>query len=796
MEGEKLRAMQTSRQGRKVAYLFRESGSLSPALLGGKGAGLAELTALGVPVPPGFTITTSVARAFNQHAVVPKRLGHQIRWNIAALEKATGKRFGDAADPLLVSVRSGAVVSMPGMMDTVLNLGLNSEIAEGLGKLTGDRRFALDCYRRFLSMFGDVVQGVPRESFEDILAEVKVKHGLQSDSDMDADVLEEVVKCYRQLIVDFTGDPAIDDPYRQLEMAVTAVLKSWNNPRAKQYRRINNIPETLGTAVNVQSMVYGNRDFRSASGVVFSRNVATGAPGMWGEFLINAQGEDVVAGSRTPESIANMRAWNQVLFDELSNVVRILEEKRKTVVDVEFTVESGELFILQVRAAKLTAEAAITVATHHVWEKKLSKEQALEQVPQEQLQSVSACGFDEAAVQAAMAAGHLLGRGLAASPGSVAGSVVLSSQEAVVAAARGEKVILVRPDTSPDDLEGMLAAVAIVTQTGGATSHAAVVARGLGKPCVVGCRLAVKHGQIISVDGQAGLVFAGSLPLKEQQRKKEINLFLRWHEAALANNWPQPRLDFTTVNESVPVTRLINDFYLADAMCRAAQNSPLRRKCAELRQRIHVATAERLATYLLVACCGELAHANDGHLDLKHIKTYLPFIDKLSADFGFRIADYNDNGARGRHAGITLLSGKTTRQHIAFLSLAADIFAGDWWGIMYGGSAWANIARAAGKFLSGHWPHSVFADHVFDLEHNNGTVFGKHTMIKTDWNLSRLLDAKKEAGDVTSLFTRLTSISLEISTAVKDLYREGLDAGIWSSKTSSGQPGRVLSLAG
>lgn len=780
--------MQTSRQGRKIAYPFCESGSLSPALVGGKGAGLAELTGMGVPVPPGFTITTTVARAFNQHAVVPKRLRHQLQWNIGAMEKASGgKRFGDVANPLLLSVRSGAVVSMPGMMDTVLNLGLNPEIAEGLGKLAGDRRFALDCYRRFLSMFGDVVQGVPRELFEEVLAEVKLGHGLQNDSDMDAAVLQEVVARYRQLIVDLTGDPVIDDPYRQLEMAVTAVLKSWNNSRAKQYRRINNIPETLGTAVNVQSMVYGNRDCRSATGVVFSRNVATGAPGMWGEFLVNAQGEDVVAGSRTPEPIADMQAWNQPLFEELDNIVRVLEEKRKAVVDVEFTVESGKLFILQVRAAKLTAEAAITVATHQVWEKKLSKEQALEQVSPEQLQSVSACGFDEAAVQAAVVAGHLLGRGLPASPGSVAGNVVLSSQEAVAAAARGEKVVLVRPDTSPDDLEGMLAAVAIVTQTGGATSHAAVVARGLGKPCVVGCRLAVNHGQVISVDGQAGMVLAGNLPLKEQQRKKEINLFLRWHEAVQINNWPQPRLDFTTVDESVLVARLINDFYLTDAMCRAAQNSPLRRKCAELRQRIHVATAERLATYLLIACCGELAHANDQHLDLS-IKTYQPFIDKLSGDFDFRITDYHDNGAMGRQAGITLLSGKTTSQHSAFLSLAASIFAGGGWGDMYGGEAWADIARAASNFLSGHWPHTVFADHVFDLEHNSGTVFGKHPMIRVSLSLfgshrllSELLDAKKEAGDITSLFTRLNGISTEFSTVVKDLYWEGIEAGVWSS---------------
>lgn len=751
----------------KVAYLFTDKGPSTPAVLGGKGAGLVELASKGVPVPPGFTITTAVARAYIQHRRTPKRLARQNQLCLARLEQ--GKRFGDPVNPLLLSVRSGAEVSMPGMMDTVLNLGLNPEIAAGFGRLHGER-FALDCYRRFLAMFGDVVLGLKRSDFEAILGDTKRQFGVTEDSALTAHALAKVVQAYRNHIAD-SGAALVmlDNPQNQLTMAIEAVLSSWDNPRAQQYRRANGIADNLGTAVTVQTMVFGNADDNSATGVVFSRNVASGQPGLWGEYLVNAQGEDVVAGSRTPMPIAGMAKWNAALFAQLKSIVEMLERQRGHVVDVEFTVESGNLYILQVRKAKVTPEAAVTMAVHSVWDKRLSKDAALASVTPEQLAVVQAQGFAPDALQEAIST-RLLSRGLSASPGTAVGAVVRSSQEAVRAKARGERVILVRPDTSPDDLPGMLAACAIVTECGGATSHAAIVARDMGKPCVVGCTpFAVRDGDIISVDGKAGVIISGAMPSAQTMQKKEVNLFLRWKALAEAASWPKPRLVFEDFERSVTAFQLLNDFYLSDSMAVEAVGTPHESKAKTLRTKTHIRVAETLAMYLVVAIGGEIRHAKGRNMfDCK------AELDTLVKEFGVKL-DCNDR-AEAQRQPVEALRKMSHEDHIRFARLVAGVFQKGEWSSAYGGKPWAQIARAACQFLTGELSHTRFADHAFDLQHNNGSVFGKHPMInvQTLWSNDRhklycALETKKRAKTFGVLKEALFGYSKDCSVAVRAL---------------------------
>ncbi len=758
-----------TKKSKKVALLFGEDGITSPAILGGKGAGLTELAQLDVPVPPGFTVTTSVARAFSQHGCTPHRLQWQLDRGIKALEHQTGKLFGDPRNPMLVSVRSGAAVSMPGMMDTILNLGLNQTTVEGLGKVAGDR-FAWDSYRRFLSMFGDVVLGVSRQRFEEILTVVKSSHGAMCDHELDVVALQKVCRRYRDLIEMTTDLAMIDDPRQQLEQALVAVLKSWDNPRAQAYRQTQGIPENLGTAVNIQSMVYGNRDMASCSGVVFSRNVSTGVSGLWGEFLVNAQGEDVVAGTRTPTPILAMASWNKAAYEKLKSIVEMLEEKRARVVDVEFTVEAGQLHILQVRDAKLAPEAAITVATNFVWEKKLDKGGALAAVTRQQLQAIQAEGFQSEALALAIQ-NRLLARGISASPGSVCGHVVLTSQAAVDAAAAGRKVILFRPDTSPDDLPGMLAAAAVVTTTGGATSHAAVVARSLGKTAVVGCKgLNLSAGHVVSVDGQSAVVIDGEVETSPTLAKKEVNIFLRWVAQAVSQNLVRPRLDFRAVKESVSFHRLLNDFYLSEHMARSTVGSMLEVEAALLKKRVHTLVAERVVVYLVVAVGGEIRWANQ-------ITTCNLQVKALVTEFEIQLG--GDRGDAQKEA-IETLKNMSMAKHIRFLELVAYVFdRGDWSG-SYGGMAWGRIARAALSFLQGKISHSVLADHAFDLQHNNGTVFGKNAMLTGDRNsLQVQLEAKKWATDISDLRVRLRDVRDEWSADVSAMYSKGVRLGLW-----------------
>jgi pyruvate,orthophosphate dikinase len=515
-------------------YDFDEPAPGGRELLGGKGIGLAEMTQMGVPVPAGFTITTDACRAYLAARDLPDGLTEELDEHVGRLEEKTGKRFGSVDDPLLVSVRSGAAISMPGMMDTVLNLGLDDDAAEGLAARTGNPRFAYDSYRRLIQMFGEVVDGIDPHRFESALGGLKEARGVQQDTDLDADDLRELVGMFKEIYREETGGDFPADARGQLMRAVRAVFESWNTPRAQVYRRANNIPDDLGTAVNVVQMVFGNKGDRSGTGVAFTRDPSTGYTGLYGEFLGNAQGEDVVAGIRTPEPIEAMRQSMPRAFEQLTETMRRLEEHYRDMQDIEFTVEDEQLYLLQTRAAKRTAAAALKAAAAMVDEGLISRDDAVARIDPGQLDQLLHPMIDPAA--------HLevAARGLNASPGAASGGIVFDADTAVERA-KGGPVILVRWETTPDDIHGMIAAQGILTVHGGMTSHAAVVARGMGKPCVAGCedlsisagtaRLGAHtlgEGDVITIDGGSGNVYVGQVPLVPPQINEDFETILGW----------------------------------------------------------------------------------------------------------------------------------------------------------------------------------------------------------------------------------------------------------------------------
>ena len=522
---------------KKRVYLFEEGRADQRQLLGGKGANLAEMTRIGLPVPPGITVTTEAClEYYDAGRKMPPGLDEEIKEGIKKLEEKLGKKFGDPENPLLVSVRSGAAISMPGMMDTILNLGLNDETREGLARLTGDRRFANDCYRRFIQMFGDVVMGIPFQVFEEVLEELKKEVGVELDTELTAENLDELIERFKGIYakegVDFP-----QDPFQQLLKAVEAVFASWNNERAIVYRRIHRIPDDLGTAVNIQTMVFGNMGDDSGTGVAFTRNPATGEKEIYGEYLVNAQGEDVVAGIRTPKPIATLKDEMPEIYQQFAEICQRLEDHYRDLQDIEFTIEKGKLYILQTRAGKRTAAAAIKVATDLVQEGKISEEEAVLRVDPEQLDQLMHPSLDpEAKVE-------VLAKGLPASPGAAVGKVVFSADRAEELGKEGEKVILVRPETTPDDIHGMAMAQGILTSRGGMTSHAAVVARGMGTPCICGCEalridvdakeftvdgVTVKEGDMITIDGGTGRVMLGEAKLVSPQIGGAFQTILEW----------------------------------------------------------------------------------------------------------------------------------------------------------------------------------------------------------------------------------------------------------------------------
>jgi len=523
-----------------VTYIFDfdEHADGGRELLGGKGVGLAEMTQLGVPVPAGFTITTEACRAYMLNGrELPDGLDEEVAEHVAALEQKTGKRFGDPEDPLLVSVRSGAAVSMPGMMDTILNLGLNDDAVEGLARTTGNRRFAYDSYRRLIQMYGEVVDGIDAHRFEQALSELKQGRGARQDVDLSGDDLAELVETFKGIYEQETGVGFPQDAREQLSRAVRAVFESWDTPRAQVYRGAHGIPDDLGTAVNVVQMVFGNSGDDSGTGVAFTRDPATGERVPYGEFLPNAQGEDVVAGIRTPEPLARMKERMPEAFEELLETMRQLEEHYRDMQDIEFTVEQGRLYLLQTRGAKRTAPAALKAAVDMVDEDLISREEAVARIDPRQLDQLLHPMLDpEAEYEVAC-------KGLNASPGAARGGVVFDADTAAERGKAGESVILVRWETTPDDIHGLIEAAGILTAHGGMTSHAAVVARGMGKPCVAGCEELtldlqaktamlgsheVKEGDVITIDGGTGNVIAGPVELVPPQINEDFQTVLEW----------------------------------------------------------------------------------------------------------------------------------------------------------------------------------------------------------------------------------------------------------------------------
>ena len=529
----------------KYVYFFgngkAEGNAEMRDLLGGKGANLAEMTNLGIPVPPGFTISTEACTHYYANGGYPEGLDEEIDRNITNLETAVGKRFGDAKDPLLLSVRSGAAISMPGMMDTVLNIGLSDESVVGLAERTGNERFAYDSYRRLVQMFGNVVLGMEHKNFERILEEKKESRNVTLDTELDSGDLKDLVSKYKELIREETGREFPEGPREQLKMTIDAVFRSWNTERAITYRNLNHIPHDLGTAVNVQTMVFGNMGTDSGTGVCFTRNPATGENRFYGEYLMNAQGEDVVAGLRTPVGIDQLRKDMPEIYRELAAIRQKLEKHFRDMQDMEFTIESGTLYILQTRTGKRTAQAAVKIAVDMVGEGLIDKDLALLRIEPDQLDQLLHPMVDPKAEVGVLA------KGLAASPGAAVGKVVFTSHKALEWAERGEKVILVRLETSPDDVGGMAASQGILTARGGMTSHAAIVGRGMGKCCVVGCNdidvdeeknqfvvgdVVVGEGDYITLDGTKGEVILGKTDLVEPKMTDDFRTLMGWAVSA------------------------------------------------------------------------------------------------------------------------------------------------------------------------------------------------------------------------------------------------------------------------
>ncbi|MCI6508327.1 MAG: pyruvate, phosphate dikinase [Bacilli bacterium] len=567
----------------KFVYLFSEGDKSMRNLLGGKGANLAEMTNIGLPVPQGFTITTEACtKYYDDGKKLSDEVVDQIYAALAKIEKINNKKFGDNANPLLVSVRSGARASMPGMMDTILNLGLNDIAVEGLAKLTGNPRFAYDSYRRFIQMFADVVMEIDKSNFEALMDAMKEAKGVKQDTELDANDLKELVKEFKAKYLELKKEEFPQDPKVQLLEAVKAVFRSWDNPRANVYRRLNGIPYSWGTAVNVQTMVFGNMGDDSGTGVAFSRNPATGENVLYGEYLFNAQGEDVVAGIRTPNPIAHLQEDNPALYEEFKKVTKILETHYRDMQDMEFTIEKGKLYMLQTRNGKRTAQAALKIAIDLVKEGLITEQEAVLMVEPKSLDALLHKGFDQAALKKA----HPITKGLNASPGAACGQVVFSAERAKECKEQGMKVVLVRLETSPEDIEGMIASQGILTGRGGMTSHAAVVARGMGTCCVAGAgEIRVNEeekwfevggkryneGDWISIDGNTGYVYGEAIPTVDATVSGDFATLMEWadkyralHVRTNADNPRDAKVAFNFGAEGVGLCRTEHMFFDAD----------------------------------------------------------------------------------------------------------------------------------------------------------------------------------------------------------------------------------------
>ncbi len=651
---------QTTPGQSRYIYRFAEGNAKMRDLLGGKGANLAEMARLGLPVPPGFTITTDTCRAYyDADRTVPQELWDDVRMHLAEVEENVGRKFGDASNPLLVSVRSGSKFSMPGMMDTILNLGLNDETVEGFARSTGDRRFALDSYRRFIQLFSKVALGLKSEGFDKVLSEVKERTGAATDADLTVEALEEVVKRYLEIVKRENEAPFPQDTWDQLRMAVLAVFDSWNSERAIAYREYSHIPHDLGTAANIMAMVFGNSGWDSGTGVTFTRDPSTGEKVLFGEYLPNAQGEDVVAGTRTPKKIAELQKEMPAVYDELHGIGQKLEQHFREMQDIEFTIEHTRLYMLQTRSAKRTANSAVRVAVDMVDEKLISKDEAVMRVPPDDLAQLLLPRFDEEAKKQAVAEGRLLGKGLNASPGAATGRAVFE-----VDASTAPGFIFVRPETSADDMPGILRAAAVLTSRGGITSHAAVVTRGLGKPAVVGCTelkvdarnrqmtvdgKTVNEGDEISVDGFTGEVFSGHIGTLDPDvsSNKELRTLLGWADdlkrLGVRANADTPRdakvaLDFGA--KGIGLCRTEHMFFqqerlefVRDMLMGAAETARILRDVKDARIAVEMARGSEKAA------AEQAVKEAEARLDSDEAKTYRAALEKLGE---YQTADFRD----------------------------------------------------------------------------------------------------------------------------------------------------------
>ena len=590
---------------KKYVYLFSEGNASMKNLLGGKGANLAEMTTLGIPVPTGFTVTTEACNKYYEDGkTISSEVMEQIYASIKELEKVAGKEFGSEEDPLLVSVRSGARVSMPGMMDTILNLGLNDSAVEVVANKTNNPRFAYDSYRRFIQMFSDVVMGIEKRLFEDKLDAMKEARGVKLDTDLNADDLKELVAQFKELYKKEKGEEFPQDPKVQLIESITAVFRSWDNPRAIVYRRLNDIPGDWGTAVNVQQMVFGNKGETSGTGVIFSRNPATGENKIYGEYLMNAQGEDVVAGIRTPQPISQLEEQDPVIYKQFIDTVKTLEHHYKDMQDMEITIEEGKLYFLQTRNGKRTAQAALKIAVDLVEDGTLTKEEAILKVEPKQLDTLLHPAFDVEELKKA----NVVAKGLPASPGAACGKIAFTADESKERAEKGEKVVLVRLETSPEDIEGMIAAEGILTVRGGMTSHAAVVARGMGTCCVAGCgeiKVDEKAKTVtiedktygvddyISIDGSTGNIYAEAVKTVSPEITGHFATFMGWadeiRKLKVRTNADTPRDTIQAVEfgaEGIGLCRTEHMFFAEDRIMAVremivAKNEEQRRKALD-----------------------------------------------------------------------------------------------------------------------------------------------------------------------------------------------------------------------
>ena len=567
----------------KYVYLFKEGNASMRNLLGGKGANLAEMTNIGLPVPQGFTVTTEACtRYYTDNCTIGEDITEQIYAALAETEKICGKKFGDLENPFLVSVRSGARASMPGMMDTILNLGLNDVAVQGLARLTGNERFAYDSYRRFIQMFSDVVMEIPKPLFEKVLDEIKEEKGAKFDTDLTAEDMKDVVARFKAIYLEKKGDEFPQDPKVQLMEAIKAVFRSWENPRAIIYRRLNDIPSDWGTAVNVQSMVFGNMGETSGTGVAFTRDPATGEKKLFGEYLINAQGEDVVAGIRTPQQIATLEQVMPEVYRQFVDIANKLEAHYRDMQDMEYTIERGKLYMLQTRNGKRTAAAALKIAVDLVNEGMRTREEAVAMIDPRNLDALLHPQFDAAALKKATP----VGQGLAASPGAACGQVYFTASEAAEAGMSGQKVVLVRQETSPEDIEGMVHAQGILTARGGMTSHAAVVARGMGTCCVAGCSAlkvdeeaktatigdkVFKEGDWMSINGSTGYIYEGAIKTVDAAVSGNFATIMEWADSfrrlSVRTNADNPRDTATAVRfgaEGIGLCRTEHMFFNAD----------------------------------------------------------------------------------------------------------------------------------------------------------------------------------------------------------------------------------------